>query len=307
MVLLFSGCEENLATTVTLGRASLSVTDAPIDDESITGVWITIAEVHFQTVDEVMHTYPGNLPDEPINLMNYSGGKTLNIGTEVAVPAGDYNQIRFVLEIEGEGEDETTDPGSFVSIDDNADPLTEDIKVSLKVPSGDTSGYKAEGLFSVQPGDTTKLAVDFDLRQSVLRIGSPSSPSYLLKPIIRLIVADEAGWIDGLVVPDDVPANAVSVVAYAYADDTWSDEEASDLDFENSIASDRVDFINFDPAEKSYTLAFLPAGIYDVAVAIFDEEGDFLEMWGFYSNAVVTAEQGTHVEISNANLSAALD
>jgi hypothetical protein len=307
LILVLSACTENAVTTVKIGRASLSLTDSPLEEDAITGVWITITSVDFHSIDGVLHTYAGNVTDQPINLMQYSGGQTIELGTEVALSAGEYDQIRFLLDISGDVGDETSNPGCFVTIDDDDDPLTDDIKVELSVPSGDTSGYKADGLFTVPIGGNISLAAEIDLRKSLLRVGIPSDPSYLLKPVFRLIVIDGAGWIHGPVVPSDVPAAAASIVAYAYTDGSWSAAEAADLDFENALTSDFVDFVDVDPSESSYTLAFLPAGVYDVAVAAFDVEGDLLEMWGFYNNAVVAAEQGMVVEISNANLSPVLE
>ena len=309
-MLIFTGCANGDLESDT-GSITLSVTDAPLEDDSLTGVWITIIGVEFHTAEGGWQTYEGSIPDVPINLMELTSGATEVLGTAVPLASGRYSQIRFLLDIPDTGDGAPANPGCYLTFDDDGDPLTEDAEVPLFVPSGGTSGYKAVKSFTVPVNGTIELTADFDLRKAVVVAGAPHSPHYILKPTIRLVVNSEAGWIHGPVSAEALPAATASIVAFAYADGAWAESEtdepsATETRFSNAVTS-AVYHLEADPAQNSYKIAFLAAGTYDIAVALFDIDGNYIEMWGFYSNAEVTEGKGTVVELSNDSLSSTLE
>lgn len=161
------------------------------------------------------------------------------LGT-ASVPAGDYEQIRLVLA----PNPATGEPVNYVTL--SSDPTT---KLPLDTPSGQQSGLKIPGKFTVQPGELTAVALDFDPSRAIVSAGA--SGKYLLKPTgIRIVtMADRLstyGSLSGTVGPAEAwPTAMVSIMPAGTS---------------VAVASGTVN-----PEDGSFR-AFLPAGSYAVRV-----------------------------------------
>lgn len=158
------------------GTLKLYLSDAPIDAENVKGVYITIEEIQYHLNGNwtTCEEFVGN---QTYNLLELTGGNITLLG-EFTLPAGNYTQIRFMLDIPEEGSDKAT-PGCYLKFTDNS---TE----PLFVPSGGETGYKAVGQFTVPVSGSVEVIADFDVRKAVVVAGS----SYILKPTIKLLVND---------------------------------------------------------------------------------------------------------------------
>ncbi len=156
------------------GTLELYLSDAPIDTENVTAVNITIQEIQYHLTGEwiTCEEYTGN---QTYDLLELTGGNITLLG-EFTLPAGNYTQIRFILDIPEMGSHPTS-PGCYIEFDGNS---TE----PLFVPSGGETGYKAIGRFEVPVNGTVEVTADFDVREAVVVANS----FYILKPTIRLIV-----------------------------------------------------------------------------------------------------------------------
>ncbi len=156
------------------GTLKLYLSDAPLDAENVTGVYITISEIQYHLDGEwiTCEEFVGN---QTYNLLELTGGNSALLGV-FTLPAGNYTQIRFMLDIP-EKDSHPANPGCYIEFGDNS---TE----PLFVPSGGETGYKAIGHFEVTPNGTVVVTADFDVRKAVVVAGS----SYILKPTIKLIV-----------------------------------------------------------------------------------------------------------------------
>lgn len=157
------------------GTLKLYLCDAPLDAESVTGVYITINEIQYH-LDGEWITCDEFAANQTYNLLELTGGNITLLG-EFVLPAGNYTQIRFMLDIPERGSP-PTNPGCYIEF---ADKSTE----PLYTPSGGETGYKAIGRFEVTANGTVVVTADFDVRKAVVVAGS----SYILKPTIKLIVA----------------------------------------------------------------------------------------------------------------------
>ena len=158
------------------GILKLYLCDAPLDAENITGVYITINEIQYHR-DGRWVTFEDFEGPQTYDLLELTGGNSALLG-DLTLPAGNYTQIRFMLDIPEKGP-RPVNPGCYVEFSDNS---TE----PLFVPSGAQSGYKATGRFEVIANETVELTADFDVRApgAVHVAGS----RYILNPTIRLIV-----------------------------------------------------------------------------------------------------------------------
>jgi hypothetical protein len=208
---------------------------------------------------------------------------------ELVLPGGHYNQIRFILDAPEMGQD-PINPGCYIEFADNS---TE----PLFVPSGNTTGFKAVGEFTVPINGTVEITTDFDVRKSVHLAAS----HYILWPTIRTVVNNEAGRISGVITNN---STYTDIIVFAYEDGTWADTEDDEpvypaSRFPNAVNSGKM------CDDGHYTIPFLAAGTYDLAVAGYDG-ADFGEVLGFISDVVVENNHTTHQNIDTDALEASL-
>jgi len=259
------------------GTLALYLSDAPIDAENVTGVYITINEIQYH-IDDQWITCEGFEGPQTYNLLELTGGNFTLLG-DLTLPGGHYNQIRFMLNIPEIGPP-PANPGCYIEFADNS---TE----PLFVPSGNTTGYKATGQFEVAVNGSVAVTADFDVRKAVV-----VADFYILKPTIRLVVNSEAGSIRGSIANN---STYTDIIVFAYADGTWADTEDDEpvypaSRFPNAVNSGKMS------KEGDYRIPFLAAGTYDLAVAGYN--GDvFGEVLGFVSDVVVESNHNTHQNI----------
>jgi hypothetical protein len=162
------------------GTLKLYLSDAPLDAENVTGVYITINEIQYHRDSQWITCEEFEGP-KAYNLLELTGGNSALLG-ELELPAGNYTQIRFMLDIPLKGP-RPTNPGCYIKFADNS---TE----PLFVPSGGQTGYKATGRFEMTANETVEVTADFDVRKpgAVHLAGS----RYILNPTIKLIVNDQS-------------------------------------------------------------------------------------------------------------------
>ncbi len=156
------------------GTLKLYLSDAPMDAENVTGVYITINEIEYH-LDGQWITCEEFEGPKTYDLLELTGGNSTLLG-ELTLPAGYYTQIRFILNIREKGS-YPANPGCYIEfVDNSTEPLF--------APSGGETGYKAIGYFEVPVNGTVEVTADLDVRKAVVVAGS----SYILKPTIKLIV-----------------------------------------------------------------------------------------------------------------------
>ena len=266
LALVFAGCGSGSSSEGT-GTVSLGLTDAPlVDDDNVTGVYITITGIEYHTQGGWKTMEDFNTSINPINLLDWQDGNSISLG-DFHMPAGKYTQMRFMLDAAEESQPPQSNTGCFIEFNN-------DTNETLYVPSGSQTGYKAIGNYDVPVNGVVNMTADFDIRKSV--ISSANGSYYKLKPTIKLVVTDEAGKIKGTVSNLDINSRYV-IYAYEYVNglSTWDINEeydpepldSADICFANAVSSTRI------KESGAYTLAFLAAGTYDLIIAKYDVNG----------------------------------
>lgn len=274
--LYFISCQKQTGT----GTLSLSITDSPIDSTNVTGVFITVTGVQVRTSDSGWVNLTSFSGPKTYNLLDLTRGASDPLGN-IELTGGSYTQVRFLLDAPVKGSPKPTSPGCYVEFKDGTSE-------ALFVPSGSASGYKALGNFTVPINGAVSIAADFDVRKSVHATGSSSS-RLILSPVIRLVVANQAGTIGGNVT--NVPADS-GIVIYAYTSGSYAVSEAADpvstdvSRFPNAVTSDRVDTLG------AYKISYLAPGKYDLVVTTITNAG-FGRVLGTVSNITVTSSATT--------------
>jgi len=183
--LILAGCGGGGSSDAT-GTISFSMTDAPVDEADM--VVIAMTEFELKPVDGRSFRRAVNEAGRKLNLLDFTDGKTALIIDNENVPAGDYEWLRIFFDMDA----------SYVRLE--ADGAT----YPLFMPSGEQTGYKLVGGFTVPANGTVEYILDFDLRKSLLSPPGLSGPSgenrtFLLKPTVRMMNAEETGGVFGVV------------------------------------------------------------------------------------------------------------
>jgi hypothetical protein len=121
-----------------------------------------------------------------IDLLSLTNGVLSTLG-QTALPAGNYQQIRLVL-------DANNGAGSAALA--NSVVPTGASEQTLDTPSAVQSGIKINRPFTVSSGTLTDLVLDFDACKSVVKRGNGS---YGLKPVVTAIPMVVSGVVTGVV------------------------------------------------------------------------------------------------------------
>ncbi len=263
-LLVFAACQKDEDPVVSgssdlQGQARIEITDAPIDDASVEGAFVTITEVKLdgQSVEGFNKT--------TIDLMAYQNGDT-KLLSDTDVEAKSYSEITLVLDYDEDAQGNS--PGCYVMDDEGK-------KQKLESSSNEV---KSQGNFQVVTDQTTNLVLDFDLRKSVTRSDDGPDDQYdfvtaaELQSAVRLVQKDEAGMVEGTC--QDNVSDSDKIVVYAYAKGTYSDAEkegqgSSDIEFANAVTSAEVQ------SNGSFNLNFLEEGDYELKfISYKDEDND---------------------------------
>lgn len=206
MAVILSACGgSDAADPATTGSITLGITDTPVAEAGkvvvrFTGVEIIAAEG--SGLENQTFTFT---EAKTIDLLALQGGLRDTLLEDQSLPAGDYGQIRLMVQAEHDG---TMD--SYIEING--------AQHELRVPSGSQTGLKLVHELDVAADSSTDLTIDFDLRKSVVLAGSV----YMLKPALRLVETETAGELTGIVDPsvfagvtcDASPLEGYSVYVY---------------------------------------------------------------------------------------------
>ena len=262
---VLTSCDDNDNEMSGTGSASFEATDAAVDAENISGVYLSVDELQVIANGKVKNTITFEEP-ETFDLMAYQNGQTKFLG-QTDLDAGSYDEVRLILNSTSQAWDEFTD----------------NTTKQISVPSGSTSGYKIFGDFEVLANGLSEIVLDVDLRKALVKEGNGD---FKLRPTARLVSKANAGSIQGKVDMDDMQ-DADKVVVYAYLEGTYNEAEQNEpaegrTRFEGSINSAVA------TATGNFTLAFMPEGKYELIVAKYKEN---------QLNNEVEFESSTKVEV----------
>jgi len=297
---LISGCGgggDTATTSAPTGTLSLSMTDAPPQLEG------NVTEVNIAVIG-IEYNYEGNwtsaddFEPQTFNLLDLQNGKSLHLG-DMILPAGHYSEIRFILAAPKQGAKESeikSNPDCNITFE-NGDSFP------LFAPSSAQSGYKGKGEFDITANAKIAVTADFDVHKAIVVTGkSENNTKYILKPVIRLVVTELSGMINGTVVDiaeADYNTTSDSLVVYTYGDGAYNtDEEIPNSDgiiFENSISSSDVNM-----TDGNFTLAFLEEGIYTLVTALYSNN-IFEKVVDVENNVEVLTGQAISVDINTSD------
>ncbi|MGK7369775.1 MAG: DUF4382 domain-containing protein, partial [Candidatus Halalkalibacterium sp. M3_1C_030] len=226
LALFIAGCSTSPESG--MGTLQVRMVDAPIDNAKEVNVVVNSVQVNNSETDTGWVTI--NEPEQSYNLLDLTNGAYAVLG-EAELEAGTYEQIRLILDTEGN-----------TIVFENGD--TE----SLFIPSGAQTGVKLNVNAEIEPGFTYTLILDFNASKSVVKAGN--SGKYLLKPVIRATNMATTGKIAGTVLPVEARAQVHAIAGEDTLTTTFAD--TTDGNFELIGLEEGAYTVAFEPREDGY-------------------------------------------------------
>jgi hypothetical protein len=291
---LTAACSDTSGTPI--AQVSLALTDAPGDVDS---VWVEIEEIYLQGGNgRTQLLSPSDAEGLGLIELTHLAGSALDLVDDVLIPAGNYGQLRFVID----GAVLETEDGevfTFNAAHPHGAPATGD----LQCPSCTNSGIKV-----LLPGDVANLdegahliMIDFDVSQS---FGHPTGQvtGWVMHPVIRGAEVAFSGAVHGTVdvardgsmnplvtipeCPAGTPRDITTFVPVAVAE-TLTDDLGDPLRVTTTVASD-----------SSFVFPWLHPDGYDLTYATHVDFGPDTLVFAATAPGVVNVTSGADLEVA---------
>ncbi len=273
---------------------NLGITDGPVASASAVVVSFTGVELQPSGGGKAV-TINFSSP-KTIDLLQEQNGNEASLLSNTAVPAGNYDWIRLLLNVSSNG----TVANSYIEINGAQYPLV--------IPSGAQTGLKLVQGFTMTANQVADFTIDFMLQQSITappgQTVSGGTQEYILTPALRLINNVQAGTISGTVALSTLQSNTACLAGASTGGGPLPNAQV--YIFSGSVTPSSSLTPVVEPqitlsATGSYTYdqPFLLAGTYTVAVACTSTSSTGSNTVAFIpatgQSANVTANQTTTV------------
>lgn len=269
------------------GDLIVRIADGPVDDALAVVVQVEAVDARVSGAPNPNYQFSRFKlsPAQQINVLGLSEGKSAVLIHEVALFADKYDWMRLVISAGISAEDSWIDTATG--------------RHGLYLPLANKDGLTMATRFEIPNRGVADLIIDFDLRQSIIPPEIPGN-LYVLDPVLRLVEAAQAGWIEGSVDPVLVGGDDCTPVVYGFADSVIPDD--IDRKEPEPITEGTVELDN-NSGDLRYVLAWLPAGDYTVALTCQgdldrpDRDDTPQVNFAFAISAAVTSGQVTEVDL----------
>jgi len=254
------------SSSETFGFLSLGISDAPIHDAQ--KVCVTFTDIELKQMNGPSMTLTLSSP-EKINLLDFQGTNAMPILTNERLPAGQYEWMRLGVDAVRGSNGGAGDTGDAAICDGDASyiVMNDNSVHNLYVPSGENTGLKLHGGYTVPVNDQVSLTAEFDLGKSITAPPG-QSPDVKLRPTIKLVNNNEVGTLTGQVANELAEAEACQPSVYVFNDGVTPNGIEDDVvDPDDPVATAMVAAQDELDGTVSwhYTIGFLLAGDYEAA------------------------------------------
>lgn len=268
-------------------NTTFKITDAPIDNANVEGVFVTVANVKVDGANLEGFT------KTTFDLAALVNGNTKTLGN-LDLEAKSYSNIE--LELDYDTDATGNGPGCYVAMADGEKDKLEATANTITVSDA----------FEVFASNTNEIIIDFDLRKTIKEEQGTMSSDFEfvsmseLSAGVRTVNEESTGMINGSV--NDSENTSDKIIVYAYEKGSFNAETEtqgqgeSNVTFANAVSSSVVSGLN-----NSYSINFLEEGDYELVFASYSEsEGDFS------FNALLEAESTTGLNLGSISVTSAL-
>lgn len=276
LMMVFTNCSDDsiFHKEKANGQLNLSITDAPTDDATVEGTFITISEIRIDGKKVE------GFSKQTIEISAYRDGNA-KLLFESDATAKSYSTITLVLDNETDASGSA--PGTYVLDSDNH-------KHRLAGSAEATTEITISKSFSVDENAKTEMIIDFDLRKSIVRdtdIQNQTDYKFVTKAELnssaRLVRKEDCGTIYGKVNEGLVNDKELYVFVYKKGNFNSTTESqgqgSSDVLFAKSVTSAKVEM------DGSYKLPYLEEGNYEVHIVAYEKNYLGKSMFSLMVNA----------------------
>ncbi len=256
LIVGFASCSEDDAneTDQLAYNAQVYITDGPIDNAEVEGVFVTIADV------KLNGTSLDGFTKTTVNLHALQNGNTQLLG-DIDLAANTYNQVTLVLDTESDASGNA--PANYVLTTGNN-------KVEL---TAENSTINVNNSYDIEASSSNQIIIDFDLRKSIVADAGNSGYNFAgqaqLENSIRVVNVLDAGTINGTAT-NNTGNSEIKTVAYAYTKGSYSeseeDENAAGVRFANAVTSSMAT-----GGSNEFSLHYLTEGTYEIHFASYED------------------------------------
>ncbi len=258
-VILFSqACSKSSDNVIGSGDVDFQMTDAPSDDASINGVFVTVSDI------KVDGTSISGFSKQTIDLKAFQEGNAKLVAT-TRLTAKDYSNLTLVLDADADATGAA--PGCYVLTTDGT---------KYKLKSSGTITVTLNNSWTVVANSKSTIILDFNIRKAIRQISDQAirynfSSSDNLQTSIRLVNQSKVGTINGNY-SETTTITADKIFVYAYKKGTFDSgiETTPQGDdailFKNAVTSAEV---RGSLSARSYKLAYVEAGDYELHFASY--------------------------------------
>lgn len=243
------------------GNLTLRITDAPADDSSVKGTFITVSEIKID--GKSLEGFQKQSFE--LSALRNGNARTLFNGQ---LRAGNYSKVSLVLDMAADASGNA--PGCYVLDNSN-------VKHDLRASTAQSVELELQKTVHVGANSQTSLIIDFDLRKSIVRgnsVVNQSAYSFVssadLKNSLRIAAEGSTGHLKGKVQGGFMAGKEVIVYAYKKGSFDASAEPQpkgqGQIRFAGAVTSAKVD------QEGNYQLSFLEEGEYEIILASYEKD-----------------------------------
>lgn len=256
LVVGFASCskDDDSPTDQATYNTKVYITDGPIDNAEVQGVFVTIADLKLngKSVNGFTKT--------TVDLHALQNGETQLLG-DIDLAANTYNQVTLVLDPQRDASGNS--PANYVLTTNND-------KIEL---TAENNTINVNSSFDITASTSNQVVIDFDLRKSIVTDAGNSGYNFAtqtqLESSIRVVNKLKAGAITGTATNNTGNSENITV-AYAYAKGSFTaseqNENAAGVRFSNAITSSRITGAN-----NQFGLYFLTEGAYELHFASYED------------------------------------
>jgi hypothetical protein len=237
-----------------MGTLRFALTDAPACGFDEVNITVSRIRVHqSQNADDSASGWRDHnlTPPRRINLIDLQNGVLEELG-QMALPAGQYTQLRLLLDANAPANNNTANSVLPVGVSEQQ---------PLDTPSGTQSGIKLINSFTVPAGGLVDLLLDFDACKSIVTRGNGS---FGLKPVITFVprvVAEIVGNVDPSIAGVRISAQAGGAVMRSTVPDA---NGAFKLAFLNPAVAANVDVVFAAPGRTTSVISAVPIAVQSI-------------------------------------------
>lgn len=292
--IMFTSCSDSTSNdpgdeNTKTGNLEIKITDAPIDDKNIQGVYVTFSAIK---IDGKQISMGGK---KTVNVFALQNGNAVSL-LNSEVTAGNFTDVELVLDYEIDAQGNS--PGTYILTSDNT-------KHNLKTVSESTLQFSVENVNnSIKENELTTVYVDFDLRKAIRYAENATQEmkySFVdnLNNTLRAVDGVNHYKISGNYT-DAQNVSGEKVIVYTYKKGGFNlnteknSESSTGLLFPNAITSTDI------KEDGTFEIHFLNQGEYELHFISYDSNND----GSFIAKGMITTSANEGVDLQGININA---